>query len=32
MTVMFGAGSAADVTARQLADGMSKALGVPIPA
>ena len=31
MTVMFGAGSAADVTARQLADGMAKALGVPIP-
>jgi tripartite-type tricarboxylate transporter receptor subunit TctC len=31
MTVMFGAGSAADVTARQLAEGMSKALGVPIP-
>jgi tripartite-type tricarboxylate transporter receptor subunit TctC len=31
MTVMFGAGSAADVTARQLADGMSKALGVPVP-
>ncbi len=31
MTVMFGAGSAADVTARQLADGMSKVLGVPVP-
>jgi tripartite-type tricarboxylate transporter receptor subunit TctC len=31
MTVMFGAGSAADVTARQLAEGMSKHLGVPIP-
>jgi tripartite-type tricarboxylate transporter receptor subunit TctC len=31
MTVMFGAGSAADVTARYLADGMSKALGVPVP-
>jgi tripartite-type tricarboxylate transporter receptor subunit TctC len=31
MTVMFGAGSAADVTARQLADGMSKALGAPVP-
>src|SRR5215831_16941366 len=31
MTVMFGAGSAADVTARQLADGMSKSLGVPVP-
>ena len=30
MTVMFGAGSAADVTARHLAEGMSKALGVPI--
>ena len=27
---MFGAGSAADVTARHLADGMSKILGVPI--
>jgi tripartite-type tricarboxylate transporter receptor subunit TctC len=32
MTVMFGAGSAADVTARQLADGMSKQLDVPIVA
>jgi tripartite-type tricarboxylate transporter receptor subunit TctC len=31
MTVMFGAGSAADVTARHLADGMTKALGVPVP-
>src|SRR6266566_531272 len=31
MTVMFGAGSAADVTARHLADGMSKSLGVPVP-
>jgi tripartite-type tricarboxylate transporter receptor subunit TctC len=31
MTVMFGAGSAADVTARQLAEGMAKALGVPVP-
>lgn len=31
MTVMFGAGSAADVTARQLADGMSKYLGAPVP-
>jgi len=31
MTVMFGAGSAADVIARQLADGMSKSLGVPVP-
>ena len=30
MTVMFGAGSAADVTARHLAEGMSKTLGVPI--
>jgi tripartite-type tricarboxylate transporter receptor subunit TctC len=28
---MFGAGSAADVTARQLADGMAKVLGVAIP-
>jgi tripartite-type tricarboxylate transporter receptor subunit TctC len=28
MTVMFGAGSAADVTARYLADGMAKLLGV----
>src|SRR5205085_3229633 len=31
MTVMFGAGSAADVTARYLADGMAKDLGVPVP-
>jgi tripartite-type tricarboxylate transporter receptor subunit TctC len=31
MTVMFGAGSAADVTARALADGMAKALGAPVP-
>src|ERR1700731_4734332 len=31
MTVMFGAGSAADVTARYLADGMAKLLGVPVP-
>jgi tripartite-type tricarboxylate transporter receptor subunit TctC len=31
MTVMFGAGSAADVTARYLADGMATALGVPVP-
>jgi tripartite-type tricarboxylate transporter receptor subunit TctC len=31
MTVMFGAGSAADVTARFLADGMAKQLRVPVP-
>jgi tripartite-type tricarboxylate transporter receptor subunit TctC len=31
MTVMFGAGSAADVTARYLADGMAKVLGAPVP-
>ena len=31
MTVMFGAGSAADVTARHLADGISKSLKVPVP-
>lgn len=31
MTVMFGAGSAADVTARVLADGMAKRLNVPVP-
>jgi tripartite-type tricarboxylate transporter receptor subunit TctC len=31
MTVMFGAGSAADVTARYLADGMAKLLVVPVP-
>src|SRR6516164_8718562 len=30
MTVMFGAGSAADVTARELAKGMEKSLGVPV--
>jgi tripartite-type tricarboxylate transporter receptor subunit TctC len=30
MTVMFGAGSAADVTARQLAEGMSKELATPV--
>jgi tripartite-type tricarboxylate transporter receptor subunit TctC len=30
MTVMFGAGSASDVTARHLAEGMAKALGVPV--
>ena len=30
MTVMFGAGSAADVTARELAKGMEKALGSPV--
>jgi tripartite-type tricarboxylate transporter receptor subunit TctC len=29
--VMFGAGSAADVTARHLAEGISKALQVPVP-
>ena len=32
MTVMFGAGSAADVTARTLAEGMSKELGAPVVA
>ena len=32
MTVMFGAGSAADVTARQLAEGMSKQLATPVVA
>jgi tripartite-type tricarboxylate transporter receptor subunit TctC len=32
MTVMFGAGSAADVTARSLAEGMSKALAAPVVA
>ena len=32
MTVMFGAGSAADVTARSLAEGMSKALSAPVVA
>src|SRR5437868_15050683 len=31
MTVMFGAGSAADVTARYLADGMARLLSVPVP-
>ena len=31
MTVMFGAGSAADVTARHLADGMAKNLSAPVP-
>jgi tripartite-type tricarboxylate transporter receptor subunit TctC len=31
MTVLFGAGSAADVTARHLADGMAKLLGAPVP-
>jgi putative tricarboxylic transport membrane protein len=31
MTVMFGAGSAADVTARYLADGMAKNLSAPVP-
>jgi tripartite-type tricarboxylate transporter receptor subunit TctC len=31
MTVMFGAGSAADVTARYLADGMAKRLNIPVP-
>ena len=31
MTVPFGAGNAADVTARHLADGMAKRLGVPVP-
>jgi tripartite-type tricarboxylate transporter receptor subunit TctC len=31
MTVMFGAGSAADVTARHLAEGMAKHLGAPVP-
>ena len=30
MTVMFGAGSAADVTARHLADGMAKYLKAPV--
>src|SRR5271165_6670227 len=32
MTVMFGAGSAADVTARQLADGMSRQLATAVVA
>jgi tripartite-type tricarboxylate transporter receptor subunit TctC len=31
ITVPFGAGNAADVTARHLADGMSKRLGVSVP-
>ena len=31
MTVMFGAGSAADTTARKLAEGMEKALSAPVP-
>ena len=31
MTVMFGAGSAADVTARHLAEGMAKILQSPVP-
>jgi putative tricarboxylic transport membrane protein len=31
MTVMFGAGSAADVTARHLADGMARILNAPVP-
>src|SRR5260370_26571129 len=31
MTVMFGAGSAADVTARYLDDGMARTLNVPVP-
>jgi tripartite-type tricarboxylate transporter receptor subunit TctC len=31
MTVLFGAGSAADTTARKLAEGMEKALGSPVP-
>lgn len=31
MTVMFGAGSAADVAARHLADGISKALKTSVP-
>src|SRR5215467_15270468 len=31
MTVPFGAGNAADVTARHLADGMAKQMGVPVP-
>src|ERR1051326_170534 len=32
MTVMFGAGSAADVTARTLAEGLSKELATPVVA
>jgi tripartite-type tricarboxylate transporter receptor subunit TctC len=31
MTVMFGAGSAADVIARRLADGMARILKAPVP-
>jgi tripartite-type tricarboxylate transporter receptor subunit TctC len=31
MTVLFGAGSASTQTARVLADGMAKVLGVPVP-
>lgn len=31
ISVPFGAGNAADVTARHLADGMAKRLGVPVP-
>jgi tripartite-type tricarboxylate transporter receptor subunit TctC len=31
MTVPFGAGNAADVTARHLAEGVAKWLGVPVP-
>src|SRR5260370_2801334 len=31
MRVMLGAGSAADVTARELGEGMEKALGVSVP-
>jgi tripartite-type tricarboxylate transporter receptor subunit TctC len=31
MTVLFGAASASTTTARQLADGMSKVLGAPVP-
>src|SRR6516162_7492131 len=31
MTVLFGAGSAADTTARKLAEGMEKALSAPVP-
>jgi tripartite-type tricarboxylate transporter receptor subunit TctC len=31
MTVMFGAGSAADVTARHLAEGIGKRLGIAVP-
>lgn len=31
LSVSFGAGSAADVTARHLSEGMAKRLGVPVP-